>query len=360
MGEDLMGLGRTFRMASAAVGIAGLAVFVLPSAEAYGATVNVTPGHSIQAAVNAAHAGDTIQVAAGTYRESVEVTKSLNIIGAGQGATILVPPSSPPTKQSGFCFDRSTPTSFNGMCIHGAVDNNGNVTSPVGAVRVSGFTVKNFDGVGVLFFGASSPHVDHSTFLNNSDYGTTAFVSTNDVFDSNISNQNGEAGIYVGDSPHANATVTNNQPNNNANFGIFVRDASGPGMVANNVVRGNCGGILFLNTGANPSNWQASGNEAAANDRVCSPEGGPPAGGIGIGVAGVNKVNVHDNLVRNNVASGPVSVTGGVVVAFGASNTIVTKNQITKNAPDIFWDGSGTANSFSGNLCHTSVPAGLC
>ena len=355
-----MRLGRTIRFASTAVGIAAMAVFVLPSAAAYGATINVSPGQSIQAAVNAAHAGDTINVAAGTYHESVEIKKSLNIIGAGQGATILVPPSSPPRSQGAPCFDPSNPTDFNGMCIHGVLDSHGNVTSPVGAVRVSGFTVKNFNGVGVLFMGASSPHVDHNTFLNNADYGTTAFVSTNDVFDSNISNKNGEAGIYVGDSPHANATVTNNQANNNANFGIFVRDASGPGMIANNVVRGNCGGILFLNTGANPSNWQASGNQASANDAVCSPEGGPTAGGIGIGVAGVNSVNVHDNLVTNNVASGPVQLTGGVLVGFGASHTTVTNNQITRNAPDIFWDKSGTANSFSGNLCHTSVPSGLC
>src|SRR5581483_64446 len=355
LGEGRMGLGRTIRFASAAVGIAAMAVFVLPSPAAYGATINVSPGQSIQAAVNAAHAGDTINVAAGTYHESVEITKSLSVIGAGQGATILVPPSSPPRTQSGFCFDPKAPTEFNGMCIHGAVDSKGNVTSPVGAVRVSGFTVKNFNGVGVLFFGASSPHVDHNTFLNNSDYGTTAFVSTNDFFDSNISNKNGEAGIYVGDSPHADATVTNNEANNNANFGIFVRDASGPGMIANNLVRGNCGGILFLydGTGPVPSTWQASGNQVSANDAVCSPEGGPPAGGIGIGVAGVNSVNVHDNLVTNNVASGPVQLTGGVIVAFGASHTTVTRNQITRNAPDISWDKTGTANSFTGNLCKT-------
>src|SRR3954454_23027165 len=240
-GEDAMRLGRTIRMASAAVGIAGMAAFVLPSAAAYGATISVTPGHSIQAAVNAAHAGDTISVAAGTYHESVEVTKSLNIIGAGQGATILVPPSSPP--KAGVCFDPTAPTDINGLCIHGTFDSKGNVVTPVGPVTVHGFTVKNFGGTGVIFFGASSPHVDHNTFLNNAEYGTAAFVSTNDFFDNNISNLNGEAGFYMGDSPAANGTMTNNQAMNNANIGIFVRDASGkstaPGKVANNSVRGN-------------------------------------------------------------------------------------------------------------------------
>jgi len=354
-----MGLGRTFRMASVGVAIAGMAAFVLPSAAAYGATINVAPGHSIQNAVNLAHPGDTVHVAAGTFAQSVEVTKSINLVGEGQGATIIVPPSSPPSKQSKVCFDPTAPTEFNGFCIHGAIDSNFNVTAPVGPVHVSGFTVKNFNGVGVMFFGASSPQVDHVSALNNSDYGITAFVSTNDFFDSNIANKNGEAGFYVGDSPHANATVTNNEAMNNANAGIFVRDASGPGSIANNSVRGNCIGIFFLNTGTNPANWEAFGNLAAANDAVC--QGGPPtAGGIGIAVDGVNSVNIHDNLVQNNQPAAPVTIHGGVVVADHASHTTVTNNQITKNFPDIFWDRTGSANSFSGNLCHTSVPSGLC
>ena len=357
-----MGLRRTVRTAAATAGLAGFALVLLPSAAAYGATVTVSPGQSIQAAVNAASPGDTIQVAAGTYHESVEVTKTLTIVGAGAGSTILVPPSSAPSGESAFCFDPTNPTSFDGMCIHGAVDNSGNVITPVAGVRVTGFTVKNFNGVGVLFYGASSPHVDHNSFLNNSDYGTTAFVSTNDVFDGNVANRNGEAGIYVGDSPAADATVTNNQAMSNANFGIFVRDSSGPGMVANNSVRGNCGGIVFLKTGSGastPTTWTASGNIAAANDALCTGEA-QGAGGVGIAVLGVNAVKVTGNLVRSNIPAGAALVNGGVVVAQNASQTVVTSNQITNNARDLVWDGTGTGNSFSGNICHTSVPAGLC
>ena len=138
-----------------------------------------------------------------------------------------------------------------------------------------------------------------------------------------------------------------------------MRDANGPGTVANNSVRGNCAGILFLNTGANPAHWVASGNLVSANDKVCGGEG-PPASGVGIGVVGVTDVNVHDNLVRNNVPSVAGALSGGVVVIEGASNTTVTKNDIQKNSPDIFWDRTGTVNRFTGNLCNTSVPAGLC
>ena len=356
-----MRLRRTVRTALAIVGVAGLAAFALPQGGAYGATINVSPGQSIQAAVNAANPGDTIRVAAGTFRESVEVTKMVNIIGAGQGSTFLVPPASAPTSQSMVCFDPSSPTDFNGFCIHGAVDTNtGDVTAPVGPVRVSGFTVKNFNGIGVLFYGVSSPQVDHNTLVNNRDYGTAAFVSSNDVITANIARGNGEAGIYVGDSPAAHATVTGNVSTGNADFGIFVRDASGPGSISGNETRGNCGGILFLNTGANPSNWDASGNIASANTNVCTPDGGPAVGGIGIAVDGVNNVNVHGNVVRNNVASGPVTASAGVAVLDGASQTTVTSNQIHGNNPDIFWDQSGTGNNFAGNSCKTSVPSGLC
>ena len=65
---------------------------------AFGATLEVGAGHTyttIQAAVTAAAAGDTISVGAGTYAESVAVNKGVIILGVG-ATTIVAPPSGSP------------------------------------------------------------------------------------------------------------------------------------------------------------------------------------------------------------------------------------------------------------------------
>lgn len=48
-----------------------------------------SPFLTIQAAINAASAGDTIMVDAGTYNENVNINKALTLLGAGAGATVV-------------------------------------------------------------------------------------------------------------------------------------------------------------------------------------------------------------------------------------------------------------------------------
>jgi Calx-beta domain len=88
---------------------------------------------TIQAAVNAASAGDTIQVAAGTYAEHVSINKDLTVNGAGAGQTIV------DGTQSGTVFIINTSTAVN---LSGITVTNGkaqsNSPSPCGPPSCGG------------------------------------------------------------------------------------------------------------------------------------------------------------------------------------------------------------------------------
>ena len=92
--------------------------------------------------------------------------------------------------------------------------------------------------------------------------------------------------------------------------------------------------------------------------------------GIGIALLGAaSGMEVTGNHLSGNIPSGPTRISGGVVVSTNPyfkeeqpkpMNNTVTGNHFGRNKPDIFWDESGSGNSFVGNLCNTSVPSRLC
>lgn len=318
-------------------------------------------GESIQKAVDAAHPGETIFVRPGTYRENVVITKD-GISLRGHRA-VIEPPANP---KANACTSPDAGVPTEGICVLGDVDPaTGDVSSYVEDVSVSGFKARGFPGSGFFALGARDATFRGNVADDNEEYGFVAFTSTGTRMLFNRASGSEEAGLYVGDSPDADAKLFGNEVEDNL-FGIFIRNAL-HGTIAGNLSHGNCAGVLFLADAPGPAGeFDVRFNKISRNDKACpaSEEGGALSG-IGVALSGATGVDVRRNLIVGNVAGGPSEFSGGVLVARGdggtaPTNNTVKRNVIRRNQPDLFWDGSGTGNVLEPNRCDTSVPPELC
>jgi parallel beta-helix repeat protein len=219
-------------------------------------------------------------------------------------------------------------------------------------------------------FGIDVNKSPNTTIAGNDSIGNVAdgfavFDSPGTKILSNVARRNDTVGIFLGDTQRANAKVVGNDLSG-SDYGIFVAGAHRGSFVANEA-HDNCAGMVFdADFGGSVGDFEVKGNTVKDNTLSCAAP--PPAiSGIGIGLFGARGMEVTGNHLSGNVPSGPAVVSGGVVVStspFGGTtkptNNSVIGNHFGRNKPDIFWDESGSANSFVGNLCDTSVPSSLC
>ncbi len=305
---------------AAAPGVAasGTTVYVSPTGTQGGAgTSCATAAYStIGGGVAAAAAGSTVVVCAGTYTESVAISKSLTL--AGQGATI---------DATGL---------DNGIKI--AASN----------VTVSGFTVENATGEGILaqqpnpvkgpmiqgqqlYTGAPITHVviKHNVVKNNDLGGLPANAATTTYAECKPSGQiPGDCGEGIHLWSVANSEVLLNTVTGNAG-GILLTDEFGPthnNLIAGNVVTDNaydCGiTISSHNLGRDPQTGKLM----------------PTFGGV------------YDNVVRNNVVldNGLIGQGAGVLIAAPFPGAASYGNVIENNAI--------AGNGQSGVTIHSHAP----
>ncbi|MEU9166740.1 right-handed parallel beta-helix repeat-containing protein [Streptomyces sp. NPDC048420] len=345
----------------------GAGLGAAPSAGAVGhATHLVFPGESIQKAVDAAAAGDTVLVTSGTYRESVKVTTP-GITLRGMGRSTVIEPATTTTAATTEKAANTCAAGGNGICVIGTKDKN------VEGVTVASLTVTGFAKTGVFATATDGLTVRNVTAVKNGVWGIAQEHSVRGVFRKNTARDNGDAGLFLANSINTEAGATDTEGTvvernrlEGNRIGVTVRRLRNL-TVANNHVTGNCAGVFVVGDENKPKAGAVTvrDNHIAGNNKSCPKTARLEAlQGSGIVLTGAEDSLVTGNRVMDN--AGTSSMSGGIVLFKSFVGTTSERNRITGNTlqgnspADLVNADTGAGNTFDGNTCRASKPAGLC
>ncbi|WP_055530732.1 right-handed parallel beta-helix repeat-containing protein [Streptomyces graminilatus] len=320
----------------------------------------VQPGESIQQAVDAARPGDTIVLSPGTYHESVRITvPDLTLRGSVAGPAVIVPD---PAAAGNACA-----TAGNGICVTGTQ------SSPVKDVTLRSLTIRGFTKNGLWASWTDRLKVQNVTSEKNGQWGIAQERSVRAVFSHNTAEDNGDAGLFVantvdredGAQDSKGVVIDHNRLVGNR-VGVTVRRLRNL-TVEHNEATGNCVGMFVVGDEGTPraGAMTLKRNLVNANNKLCPKTPRLPyLQGSGIVLTGTETTLVTKNRVEDNVGDSPLS--GGIVLFksfVGASNenNEIRDNVVLRNGTaDLADRDPGKKNTFSGNTCGVSEPAGMC
>jgi parallel beta-helix repeat protein len=252
--------------------------------------VVVKDGESIQAAVQAAEPGTTIQVMPGTYNETVYIDKDgIRLIGVIE--------------------EGRRPTLHGNGTLNDAILFSGN------NIVVEGFLITKYKGNGIMSQAGNNYEIRNNIIDDTGVYGIFPQLGTNGVVELNVISGIEDAAIYVGMSD--NTHVAYNHVFDSV-AGIEIEN-SRHSVVESNYVHDNTGGILAFITPGLPikttydviirNNW-VHNNNTKNFGAPGSTVGGIPAG-TGVMIMAADDVVVEGNIITNNKAVGIISIDHG-------------------------------------------------
>jgi len=355
------------------------------------------PFTSIQAAVDVAVPGDIIEVARGTYNESVIVNKSLDIRGwqSGNDAQLINRVNNPAGTDESIVGDPARVYGFqlaansiilDGFRVQGMLNGFGVTTDP----RFSGYQVINNviqeNGIGMSLNSTTAAGALQTTVRRNLIYNNFGY----------------REGIYS-DQGLANAEVDDNTISANIDSSIDFRSGANPNfptafqrdieITANTIDSGE----LFINNTSNTlisqnqifntgrDGIQLLGAQGTGNEISQNQISGCRRNGILLNNTGTTSISILDNDVflnlrgialvdaKNNVVLRNTSRNNGrsgfgigiFVDSLSTGNLFdqnVELNNLTFDAEDdsVGSGTAGTGNTWTNNQCNTSSPAGIC
>jgi len=330
----------------------------------------VSPGHSIQHAIDHARPGGWVLVLPGVYRETADatnglhITRPVNLVGlsthrrrvvlensGGQRNGIVAVPAAHTS-----CMDCHSSLAPPFPRLPGVAPLAPSTTPSIRGLRIQGITIKDFANNGLFTRGVEDFAIVDVHSVGNKNYGIFPVSSRNGLITRSSATGADDSGIWVETSE--NVKVTHNLVEGNVNG--FEISNSDDVLLAHNEVRGNTVGIasLFLPDifGVRPTARRITirDNYVHDNNRPNTAREGailstvPP--GTGILHVGVDDSLISGNLVENHdfigialadyclvVGGGPFDcavdpdVSPGFVAASEASSNRVVDNVVRNN-----------------------------
>lgn len=310
-----------------------LAVLWTPTA-ATAASITVSPGESIQAAVDSAQPGDTVVVLPGDYTEThgnsaaVRITKPLKLIAKSKLK------KDPPVKVRLL----PGPGNTNGVLVEPA-----NPGDPdIDGFRIKGFTVQGFPNNGIFLRYVQNFKIDGNESIDNLENGIWPTLSANGLVKKNVAYGSQDSALWVEASE--NVRVLKNEFHSSPT-GLEITVSKYVDSKKNDIHDNTTGVGLYHPNGASlpplggDGYWSFTANHIYNNNY---PNNAPPGSmsadlppGGGVLVLGVDYVNLKKNLIENNNFYGISVIDYCVAVGGSARDCSIPGNEpIVESAPD--------------------------
>ncbi len=335
----MSGLSRACRVLAEAVAVSVVAVATAVVTPASAATIPVTcPGPpTLQAAIDGATSGDTIEIAPAICAENIVIGKDLTITGGGAGSTIL---------DGGFVgpvvtIDPGATVTIVGVTIRSGSSTNGGGVVNHGTLTIASSTVSQ-----------NAASEDGAAIYNNG--GSLTLTRT--LVADNVAQRSGGGIHSIGAT--GNVTLTDSEVAGNVAVqehggGLYVSD--GTAILSNSTVNANTagndgGGVYAVGTGSlSLTNVTISGNDGG-------PDGLGQGGGIFVRnpTLALTNATIFDN---DAFRGGGLWSQGGITSLFA---TILTGNRATSEIapnPDCGQFGAVTITSSGFNLVGETAPS---